>query len=130
MEARLLKQTPGTMRAVIAPKLAPVQALGSCLAAAPLQAMLLFSSVSSLAGFAGHANYCAGNATADAAASFDAQRGMPTLAVQWGAWSGVGALDCQSVGNLHSHAFSALHGRCAACLPCVHALGRSIPSNA
>ena len=98
MEARLLKQTPGTMRAVIAPKLAPVQALGSCMAATPLHATLLFSSVSSLAGFAGHANYCAGNAAADAAASFDAQKGLPSLAVQWGAWSGVGALTSPVLG--------------------------------
>jgi hypothetical protein len=78
------------MRAVIAPKLAPAQALGSCAAAAPLAFTLLFSSVSAIAGFAGHANYCAGNAAADAAAAHDAARGLPALAVQWGAWSGVG----------------------------------------
>ena len=42
------------------------------------------------AGFSGHANYCAANASMDAIAAHNAARGLPDLAVQWGAWSSTG----------------------------------------
>ena len=90
MEARLLRQTPSTLRAAIAPKLAAAQNLGGACAHAALGFTLSFSSVSSLAGFSGHANYCAANAAVDAHAAHAAAQGLPSLAVQWSAWSAVG----------------------------------------
>ncbi len=42
------------------------------------------------AGFSGHANYCAANASADAIAGAESAKGLPHAAVQWGAWSSVG----------------------------------------
>ncbi len=90
VEARLLKQTPGTLRAVIAPKIGAMQNIGAAAAAAAVSQALMFSSVSSLAGFSGHANYCAANAAVDALAGHAAARGLPSLAVQWGAWAAVG----------------------------------------
>ncbi|KAK9803914.1 hypothetical protein WJX72_004698 [[Myrmecia] bisecta] len=90
VEARLLKQSAQSMRAVIAPKAGALQNLGDRSGAAPLAFNLLFSSVSSIAGFSGHANYCAGNAVLDAAAEQQAACGLTTIAVQWGAWSAVG----------------------------------------
>lgn len=54
VEARLMKQRPGTMRAVIAPKAAAVEnfARGSA-GRAPLAFSLLCSSVSAVAGYSG-----------------------------------------------------------------------------
>lgn len=94
MEARLLRQTPGTMRGAIAPKLAAAQHLGAMTAHAALGFALAFSSVSSLAGFAGHANYCAANAALDAHAARARAQGLPALAVHWNAWSAVGDQPC------------------------------------
>ena len=47
-----------------------------------------------ITGFSGHANYCAANAAVDAMAACRAAQGLPDTAVQWGAWSAVGAV-CQ-----------------------------------
>lgn len=90
VEARLLKQTPSTLRAVIAPKIGAMQNIGEAALPAAVAQTLLFSSVSAIAGFSGHANYCAANAAVDALAGHDAARGLPCLAVQWGAWAAVG----------------------------------------
>ena len=92
VEARLPAQTLRTMRQAIAPKLGAVQ---NCLEAAPadpLALSLLFSSVSSISGNAGHANYAAANAVLDAVAAQQALGGARTVAVQWGAWASVGEL--------------------------------------
>lgn len=90
MEARLLKQTPGTMRSVIAPKVGSVQNIGEAASLAAVSQTLMFSSVSSIAGFSGHANYCAANAAVDALAGNNAASGLPSMAVQWSAWAAVG----------------------------------------
>lgn len=90
VEARLLKQTPTTMRQTAAPKLA---ALRQCLGAAPgapLTSNLLFSSVSSVSGNANHSNYAGANAALDALAEQQASQGSPVASVQWGAWASVG----------------------------------------
>ena len=84
------KQTVDNMRAVIAPKLNAMEHLGQLCHAAPVASFVLFSSISSVAGFSGHVNYCAANATLDVHAKQDAVRGLPTFAIQWGAWSAVG----------------------------------------
>ena len=90
VEARLPRQTLRTMRQAVAPKLGAVQ---NCLEAAPADPQvlsLLFSSVSSIAGFSGHANYAAANAALDAFAHQQATSGVRAVAVQWGAWMSVG----------------------------------------
>ena len=89
--ARLLKQTPDTLRRVLAPKVGGAANLACASLALPLAWSAAFSSVSALAGFSGHADYCAANAAADALALGAAARGPPALSVQWGAWSSVGA---------------------------------------
>jgi NAD(P)-dependent dehydrogenase (short-subunit alcohol dehydrogenase family) len=87
VEARLLKQSPSTLRNVIAPKIAAAKNTASPFA---ISTNIFFSSVSSLVGFSGHANYCATNAALDTYAELVALSGLPALAIQWGAWSGVG----------------------------------------
>lgn len=90
VEARLQMQTLRTLRQAMAPKLGAVQSCGEASAANPLAFLVLFSSVCSVAGFSGHANYAAANAALDAVAQWQATTGAPTVAVQWGAWASVG----------------------------------------
>ena len=53
VEARIMKQTPGTMRAVICPKAAAVENFERDSSGAPLTFSLLCSSVSAVAGYSG-----------------------------------------------------------------------------
>ncbi|GAB5355200.1 hypothetical protein AAMO2058_000185600 [Amorphochlora amoebiformis] len=55
-----------------------------------LDAVLLFSSTSSLFGVAGQGSYVAGNAFLDWLADLRSQNACPTLAIQWGAWGEIG----------------------------------------
>lgn len=53
------------------------------------------------AGFSGHANYCAANAIVDMQAESFMSRGIPSTAVQWGAWSSVGECGNKNLANYH-----------------------------
>ena len=90
VEARLTKQSPFTMRPVIAPKVGGAQNLAAAAGSCPLAFSLLCSSVSAVAGFASNCNYAAANSAMDALAQLAAAGGAPAVAVQWGAWSSVG----------------------------------------
>lgn len=58
--------------------------------AQPLGVRLLFSSIASLLGSPGQANYSAANAALDAAAQLAQARGLAACSIQWGAWAGGG----------------------------------------
>ena len=118
-DGTLAKQHPGRLRAALAPKTAAARQWQVEVARQPAAAQLLFSSVASLLGSAGQANYAAANALLDnMAAAGQAQvccpceglspagdepptrltvlvpacwlQGCAMVSLQWGAWAGAG----------------------------------------
>jgi amino acid adenylation domain-containing protein len=90
-------KTAETMAGVLAPKVTGTRVLESLLADEPLDFLILFSSLDSVLGSFGLADYCAANAFLDAFAHYHARRtGTPTLSINWGAWGEAGmALDAK-----------------------------------
>ena len=80
---------------VLAPKVAGAWNLHELTATEPLDFFVSFSSISSLFGNVGQANYAAANSLLDAFAHFRRSRSLPALTVNWGALSGVGYLSRQ-----------------------------------
>lgn len=55
-----------------------------------LDYFIMFSSMSSMLGAPGQANYAAANAFQDALSTFRVSNGLPSLAINWGPWADVG----------------------------------------
>jgi len=76
---------------VLAPKVQGTLALDAAIGEEALDLFVLFSSISSVAGLAGQADYAAANAFLDAfAQERNARRGDFTVAIGWSAWKEVG----------------------------------------
>jgi acyl transferase domain-containing protein/thioesterase domain-containing protein len=86
-------RTPAAHSAVLDTKVKGALVLDALLAGDPLDLFVLFSSVSSILGLPGQADYTAANAFLDAFAHARARRGPGrTLSIDWNAWHDVGML--------------------------------------
>lgn len=99
VEARLSKQSIRTIRQANAPKLSAVNKCLDSVPANPTDMSVLFSSISSVVGNTGHANYAAANSALDAFAATQSTAGIHMVSVQWGAWLSVGRTHFQVVVN-------------------------------
>jgi NADPH:quinone reductase-like Zn-dependent oxidoreductase/acyl carrier protein len=76
---------------VLAPKVLGAWHLHTLTQDSPLDFFVLFSSVAALLGSMGQGNHAAANAFLDALAHYRRAHGLPGLAINWGAWSEIGA---------------------------------------
>ena len=83
---------PASFREVLAPKLQGAVNLHTHSPNQPLDFFVLLSSVSSLTGNVGQANYAAANAFLDSFAHYRQAQGLPATTINWGALSEVGVL--------------------------------------
>jgi acyl transferase domain-containing protein/acyl-CoA synthetase (AMP-forming)/AMP-acid ligase II/NADPH:quinone reductase-like Zn-dependent oxidoreductase/NAD(P)-dependent dehydrogenase (short-subunit alcohol dehydrogenase family)/acyl carrier protein len=86
----LLNQDAESFRRVLAPKVLGAWNLHTLTADLPLDFFVVFSSVASVLGSPGQANYAAANAFLDGLAHDRLSRGLPCLSIDWGPWAEVG----------------------------------------
>ena len=86
----LANMTPEQMTRVLAPKVRGAWNLHEATLGDPIDMFVMFSSVSSILGNAGQANYAAANAFLDALAHYRHSRKLPALTVNWGQLGDVG----------------------------------------
>jgi acyl transferase domain-containing protein/acyl carrier protein len=89
-DAFLVNQDVNGFRKVMGPKLAGAWYLHEATQNLPLDMFVLFSSLSSMLGAPGQANYAASNAFLDGLAAYRRAKGQPAIAINWGPWAEVG----------------------------------------
>ena len=89
-DATVANMTHAQCRGVFAPKMSGLAHMQTAMGAAPMNAVVLFSSISSFFGGVGQANYTAANAALDGAAMMRQACGLVGSSAQWGTWSGGG----------------------------------------
>ena len=86
----LLNLDAESFRRVLAPKVLGAWNLHTLTMGSPLDFFVLFSSVASVLGSPGQANYAAANAFLDGLAHDRRSQGLPCLSINWGPWAEVG----------------------------------------
>ena len=89
-DALIEEMTEEHMREVMGPKACGAWELHRLTQDMDLDFFVMFSSITSVIGNVGQANYAAANAFLDALAEFRRQQGLPALSVNWGAIADVG----------------------------------------
>jgi acyl transferase domain-containing protein/acyl carrier protein/ribosomal protein S18 acetylase RimI-like enzyme len=89
-DGTLQEQDPRRFAAVLPAKVQGAWNLHQSTRGAPLEFFVMYSSVASLLGSAGQANYAAANAFLDALAAHRRANGLPGLSINWGPWSKIG----------------------------------------
>ncbi|HEY3057490.1 MAG TPA: beta-ketoacyl reductase, partial [Chloroflexota bacterium] len=89
-DATMLSLSADRLSTVTAPKAAGAWNLHRLTLNCQLEWFVLFSSMASMLGSPGQANYAAANAFLDSLAHHRATLGLPALSVNWGPWSAVG----------------------------------------
>jgi acyl transferase domain-containing protein/NADPH:quinone reductase-like Zn-dependent oxidoreductase/acyl carrier protein len=89
-DALVTQQTWDSMQRVLAAKALGAYHLHTATVGLTLDFFALFSSMSSLLGTAGQANYATGNAFMDGLANYRRSLGMPAISINWGPFSEVG----------------------------------------
>jgi hypothetical protein len=89
-DAMLAGQRAGTVREVMAAKVAGGNRLGDACGVDAVDGTVMFSSIAALMGSSGQTNYSGANAALDAAAAAGRGAGRAAASVQWGAWGAVG----------------------------------------
>lgn len=89
-DAFIVNQDANAFRKVMGPKLAGAWYLHQATQNLPLSMFVLFSSLSSMLGAPGQANYSASNAFLDGLAYYRRAKGLPAIAINWGPWAEVG----------------------------------------
>jgi len=94
-DGALVQQNWSRFARVLAPKVEGVWQLHTLIQAGEtvgaLDFFVLYSSAASLLGSRGQGNHAAANAFLDAFAHYRQAQGLPTLSINWGAWSEIGA---------------------------------------
>lgn len=105
----LFQHDADTFSSTWGPKVAGSWLLHHLLPKDSLDFFILFSSVASLLGSPGQANYAAANSFMDALSSQRKVQGLPALSINWGAWSEVGlAATAERGGRLAQRGFGSI----------------------
>jgi myxalamid-type polyketide synthase MxaB len=89
-EALVANQSADSFASVMAPKVRGGWELHQLTRGIPLDFFVCFSSMASLTGSPGQANYAAANAFLDSLATMRRAEGLPAVSIQWGPWAEVG----------------------------------------
>ncbi|MFD9355178.1 SDR family NAD(P)-dependent oxidoreductase [Streptomyces sp. NPDC060031] len=99
-DALVTEPDGGRLHRVWAPKATGAWRLHEATARAGLDWWIGFSSLASLVGSAGQAEYAAANAFLDSVVALRRARGMTALAVNWGPWDDIGAVRGRTIPGL------------------------------
>ncbi|KJK33710.1 hypothetical protein UK15_38750, partial [Streptomyces variegatus] len=100
--------TPAELADVLRAKVAGARHLDELLGDTPLDAFVLYSSISAAWGSGGQGAYAAANACLDALAEQRRGRGLAATSVGWGPWSGGGMADGEAEGHLRRRGLTPL----------------------
>jgi acyl transferase domain-containing protein/7-keto-8-aminopelargonate synthetase-like enzyme/acyl carrier protein len=89
-EALVRNQSADSFASAMAPKVRGGWELHRLTRGMPLDFFVCFSSMASLTGSPGQANYAAANAFLDSMATMRRAQGLPAVSIQWGPWADVG----------------------------------------